>query len=299
MTDAATDATLNPIVIDDQDDPRIAMFRDVRDKDLRGRDRQFMAESDLVIRRLLRTPEKLAAILCSDAKFESLRPALHDAASVMHTRDQQLAPVYIAPLPLMVDIAGFHIHRGVLAAGHRPWPGELTIEYALKDVLKRDHFRLVIAEGVMGVDNMGTLFRNAAGFGVDAIILDPTSCDPLYRKAIRVSMGHVLSIPWAIARDWPSDLNRLKEEWGVTVVAAECGADAVPVSSVQWPARSAVLMGGEHHGVRSETLARCDVIAEIPMQGSVPSLNVSIANAIFLHEMTNGGGGVRARNDAR
>lgn len=266
-----------PITIDSIDDPRVEVYRDVQDRDLRGRDALFMAESELVIRRLLDTPRRLHSLLLSPARYERLRAALCVLPGEV--------PVYVAPAQLMSEIAGFHVHRGVLAAGFRPRPEALSLEGALGHLRQKSAFRLLLAEGITNVDNLGGLFRNAAAFGVDGVVLDPTSCDPLYRKAIRVSMGHVLRVPYAVSRDWPGVLARLKREWGVTLVGAEPGAGSVPAWEIPRAERIAVLLGSEDHGLDAATLRHCDVRVAIPMSEGVPSLNVATAAAVLLYEL--------------
>jgi tRNA G18 (ribose-2'-O)-methylase SpoU len=278
MVPSAATMAPAPIRITDADDPRVAPFRDVRDKDLRGREGLFMAESEMVLCRLLRTPERIHSVLLTPHKHEQL------AAELDVLGDD--VPRYVAEMELMTAIAGFHIHRGVLAAGHRPHPRDLDLDRVLGHLPHEGPVTLLAAEGVTNVDNMGGLFRNAAGFGVDGIVLDPTCCDPLYRKAIRVSMGHVLSIPYAVSRDWPADLARLGSQWDTTIVAAETGARAQPLWSLS-PAddRLTLVFGSESDGLRPETLAACDRVLEIPMTGAVPSLNVATASAVFLYEL--------------
>ena len=144
---------------------------------------------------------------------------------------------------------------------------------------------MLIGEGLMNVDNMGGLFRNAAAFGVDGIVLDPTCCDPLYRKAIRVSMGHTLSVPYGICDDWPGDLKRLKDEWGLKLIAAEVSEGSKPLWEIPREDRIAILFGSEGHGLSAEALAQCDEVCEVPMQPNVPSLNVAVTSAVFLYEL--------------
>jgi tRNA G18 (ribose-2'-O)-methylase SpoU len=273
---------LEPIVISSLDDPRVDVYRNVRDADLRGRVGIFMAESELVLRRLLKTPQRLHSMLLSPEKFERLRAALFD----LPTR----VPVYVAELTLIHEIAAFHVHRGVLAAGLRLRPEELSLDAALGHLRPPAHYRaksatLVITEGMTNVDNMGAIFRNAAAFGVAGIVLDPSCCDPLYRKAIRVSMGHALSIPYAITADWPDDLNRLKTEWDMFIVGAESTPDSVPLWQLPRHNRIAIAFGSEGHGLSPATLARCDVVCAIPMSADVPSINVAVASAVFLYEL--------------
>jgi len=267
-----------PIPIESIDDPRVDPFRNVRDADLRGRDHLFLAESELVIRRLLRTPQRVHSILLSPNKFKRMRDALGDLP--------ESVPILVAPLGMMTEIAGFRIHRGALAAGLRPAPGELSFDRAIGYLRQRESFTLLLAENVTNVDNMGGLFRNAAAFGVDAIVLDPTCCDPLYRKAIRVSMGHAFSVPYAISDDWHADLRRLKSEWRATLI----GAESAPGSRALWELtcspRMALLFGSEGAGLSRNSLERCDAVHEIPMTQAVPSLNVAVASAVFLYELS-------------
>ncbi|MBG79551.1 MAG: rRNA methyltransferase [Phycisphaerae bacterium] len=265
-----------PHQIDSLDDPRIEPFRDVRDRDLRGRDGLFMAESELVLQRLLRQPERLHALLLSPEKFSRLEGALANLPDAV--------PIYIADLELMGRIAGFHVHRGVLATGHRPSSEELDASTLLAGFKNSNRCTLLMATGITNVDNMGSLFRNAAAFGVDAVILNANCCDPLYRKAIRVSMGHVLGMPWAIAEDWVATLGLLRTSLGMQVWAAECDSRSVPATSTGQPDRLAIVMGPEGSGLDERTLEACSSIVEIPMSIGVPSLNVATAAAILLWE---------------
>ena len=269
-----------PIPITDALDPRIEWFRHVREKDLRIRTDIFIAESDLVLRRLLRTPEQVAAVLLSPHRYEELREALE----VLRT-DQ---PVYVAELDVLTEIAGFRIHRGVLAAGWRPDRRSLTMENAfahLRDRSPRDPVTILAAEGLTNVDNMGAIFRNAAAFAADGVLIADDCCDPLYRKAIRVSMGHVLRMPWAIGEPWPAALERLRESWGVKLIGAEVTDNAQVVWEAALPERCVLVLGSEGAGLRAETLALCDEAVQIPMAPGTPSLNVAVTSAVLLYEI--------------
>ena len=271
-----------PIRISSLDDQRVELFRDVRDKDLHGRPGLFMAESELVLRRLLSTPERLHSLLLTPQRYEAMRDVL---AAV-----PPAAPIYLANLDLMTQIAGFNIHRGVLAVGRRLDAAALTLEVALGHLeasagRPQAPLRLLIAEGLTNVDNMGGLFRNATAFGADGVVLDPTCCDPLYRKAIRVSMGHALSVPYAECRRWPEDLRRLKDRFSLTLVGAELTADAFPLWQMPRAARVGLIFGSEGHGLSDAALELCDAVCQIPMAEAVPSLNVGVASAVFLYEL--------------
>jgi len=261
------------------DDPRADLFRNVRDADLRGRDDLFMAESELVLRRLLKSPQRLHSILLSEEKFAKLENELEVLPASVR--------VLVAELPLIHEIAAFHVHRGVLAAGFRLRPEHLSLNAALGHLRTRPRCTIVLAEGWTNVDNMGSLFRNVAAFGVDGILLDPTCCDPLYRKAIRVSMGHALSIPYSVSQAWIDDLGELKE-WGFRLIAAECDTRAAPLWDLYRADKTAIVFGNEGSGLAPSTLDRCDEIAHIPMAAGVPSINVATAVAVFLYEINRG-----------
>ncbi|MFK7958947.1 MAG: TrmH family RNA methyltransferase [Phycisphaerales bacterium] len=297
MPDASPDPppAFHADTIERPDDPRLEVFRDVRDRDLRSREGLFMAESERVLRRLVRRPERLHSVLLSPGR----RVDLDDLVRQLPPE----VPVHVAPMDIICRIAGFHVHRGVLAAGRRPRSEDLTIDAALGHLAGRPHLTILVAEGITNVDNIGGLFRNAAAFGVDGVLIDPTCCDPLYRKAIRVSAGHVLSTPWAMATEWPADLIQLRERLGVSLVAAELTQESRPTWEIDafGAARTALVFGSEARGVSADALAACDAVAEIPMAAGVPSLNVATSSAVMLYERQRrvetglggpGGGGV-------
>ena len=228
----------------------------------------------MVVRRLLRTPERLHSLLLAPAKYERLAGALGDLPPEVG--------VYLAELDLMEQIAGFHIHRGVLAAGWRPSEQDLVV-YRLYERLPKDGpCTMLAAAGINNADNMGGLFRTAAALGVHEMLLGEGCCDPLYRKAIRVSMGHVLSVPWVAHQDLPGALTRLRTEHGFRVVAAESGEGAEPLGSCAFGERTVVIVGAEGHGLDRAVLDAADDIVEIPMAEGVPSLNVVVAAGIVL-----------------
>jgi tRNA G18 (ribose-2'-O)-methylase SpoU len=265
------------IEITDLADPRVDVYRNVRDADMRGRDGLFMAESELVLRRLLRAPHRLHSMLLSQEKLRRIACALDELP--------ESVPVFVADLKLIHEIAAFHIHRGVLAAGHRLSADQLTLDFALGHLRRETAFTLVACEGVTNVDNMGAIFRNAAAFGVAGVTLNSECCDPLYRKAIRVSMGHVLSIPYAVSDNWLHDLKRLKNEWGATLIAAESSANGIPLWSMPRSNRTVIVLGSEGHGLSNATMDACDAVCQIPMSGDVPSINVAVASAVMLCEL--------------
>ena len=267
-----------PIPITSIDDTRIEAFRDVRDRDLYGREGVFVAESEPVIRRLLHKPQRFVSLLMTPARYESMR----DGLAVLPDD----VPIYTIDLDMMCGVAGFHIHRGALAIARRPSDAELSVDAVLGPLKASSKLRLLLAEGITNVDNMGGLFRNAAGFGIDAIVLDPTCCDPLYRKSVRVSMGHVLSVPYAKSAAWQADMVKIKQQWGITLIGAEHCEGSRPLWEVPHPAKWGVLVGSEGTGISAQSLQECDFVARIPMFREVPSLNVATAAAVVLYEMS-------------
>ena len=260
-------------VINCEDDPRVEVFRDVRDRDLRGRDGIFMAESEMVVRRLLRTPAAVHSLLLCPERRARMRDVLDGLPPEI--------PIYEAPIELMESIAGFHIHRGVLAAGRRPLESHVVIDRLFDCLPTEGNGRVLAASGINNVDNMGGLFRTAAALSVCGVLLGDRCCDPLYRKAIRVSMGHVLSVPWAVHDPLIEGLQEFRSR-GWTLVAAETGVDALPVAQWNPPPRMVLVVGAEGSGLTQDVLDLCDQRIEIPMAKGVPSLNVVVAAGILL-----------------
>lgn len=263
------------IPIDDPADDRIADFRDLADRDLRqrraqsrGTDGDFLiAEGVLVIRQLLRSPYRLRSILLTPHGLHALGPDLDDVA----------APVYVADHALVRAICGFNFHRGALASADRGTPA------ALADVIDGAGL-LLVAEGVNDNENLGALFRNAAAFGARGFVLDPTSADPLYRRSIRVSMGHVLRIPFARATEWPGAISRI-EEGGYEVLALTPAVGAEDVRTLASRPRQALLLGSEATGLSEAAMAAAHRRVRIPLAPEVDSLNVATAAAIVLHQL--------------
>lgn len=254
------------IEVDDPADPRIADFRALRDADLPG---AFIAEGALVVRQLFRSRYRVRSVLVTPRKLAALEADLPPDV-----------PVYVAPRPLLKAVVGFDLHRGAVAAADRPPPvdGAALVAGARS---------LLIVEDVSDVENMGSLFRNAAAFGVDAVLLSPGCCDPLYRRAVRVSMGQVLHVPFAELAPWPDALDSVVRAHGFATLALTPGGDAVDVDAVAAdpPDRIAVLVGAEGPGLSAAALDAADVRVRIPIAPTVDSVNVATAAAIALHRL--------------
>jgi tRNA G18 (ribose-2'-O)-methylase SpoU len=264
----------NVSIVTSLDDSRVDQYRSVRDADLRGRQHLCMVESEMVVRRLLNSNWQIHSLFLSPQKYERLAPFIEDNS----------LQVFVADVSLMSDISGFHIHRGTLALVHRPSKETLRIQKLIQSLHGKKRITLLFAEGITNVDNIGALFRNAAAFGVDALVLDATCCDPLYRKAIRVSMGHALSIPWAVTIDWMKELKELKSTLGIQLIGCETGVNSKPIWEVAPSSKMGLVMGEEKNGLSACTLELCDEVVEIPMTKTVPSVNVAVASAVGLYE---------------
>ena len=256
-----------PIPITDPADPRIAAFLQVRERDLVGRQGRFVAEGEVVLRALLSVASRheAEAVLIAESRWPKLADVLEPAS----------APVFTASQAVMDAIAGFHIHRGVLAVGCAAPP--LEPEAMLGDPKAGD-----IALAVVGVgnhDNMGGLFRAAAAFGARGVLLDQACCDPLYRKAIRVSVGAALTTAFARTEDVAEVLTCLGyQPLALSPEAGERLADL----RLEGPA--AVIVGAEGPGLSESLMARCRRVS-IPMATGWDSLNVATAAAIALHHL--------------
>ena len=269
---------MESIAVDSADDPRIADYVALSDPELRrGLERAhgfFVAEGPLVIRKLLSTNHRVRSVLVTPKQHAALAGALAGLD----------APVYVVEPAVMERTVGFDLHRGAVAAADRyPLP---PIERVLAGAS-----RIAILERVNDHENLGALFRNAAAFGFDAVLLCPQCSDPLYRRTVRVSIGHVLTVPWTRAEPWPATLD-LVGELGFTVLALTPAADArriesvTPPSSTQpsGPGRIAILVGAEGPGLSDAALARSATRVRIPMAAGVDSLNVATAAAVaFAH----------------
>lgn len=261
--------------IGDPEDPRMAPYRNVRERDAVGREGRFLAEGKVVLSVLFEARRfEVDSALILDSRLEGMRETLAKAPRGM--------PVYVAEQSVMDQVAGFHIHRGILAAG-RKRPAE-----QVGSLLARlpERALVVVLVGIANHDNVGAIFRNAAAFGADAILLDATSCDPLYRKAIRVSVGAALKVPYAVAPNAEAVLTAL-EEAGFTPYALSPRGEA-SVRGMKRPRRVAVVLGSEGSGLPDAIMRRARTV-RIPMAPGFDSLNVATAAAIALHEMWEAG----------
>lgn len=258
------------IDIDDPADPRVDDFRDLnsadRRPDLPGRKGLVIAEGVVVVQRMLDSRFAPTALLGVEKRRQELSD---DLAGVD-------VPYYRAAAEVMAEVVGFHLNRGVLAVARRP--PALTLDGVL------DKARTVaVLEGVNDHENLGSMFRNAAGLGAEAILFGDRCADPLYRRAVRVSMGHVLRVPFASVPDWPQGLDILRRK-GFQIIALTPNPAAVTLASAMTGERVALLLGAEGPGLSEDAMRATDVRARIPMSPGTDSLNVATAAAMAFYE---------------
>ena len=262
------------IAISDPDDPRIEAYRAVKERDLLGRQHRFIAEGEMVLRVLLRQSRfEIESLLLGEGRVEGLKDALHSLPSEV--------PVYIANRQVMDAIVGFPIHRGILAIAKRPVmpPVEALLAGLPEKAL------VVVMVGLANHDNVGGIFRNAAAFGEDAVLLDQETCDPLYRKAIRVSVGGALVVPFTRAPSADVLVQALEGASFEVIALSPSGKEVL--SEVQPARRTSLLLGAEGPGLPPELMARTRTVS-IPMSGGFDSLNVATTSGIALHHLTRG-----------
>jgi tRNA G18 (ribose-2'-O)-methylase SpoU len=253
------------------DDPRLVLYRSVADPDLARAHNLFVAEGRLVVRRILADPRyQVRSLLLNVAAHRDLDPVL--------ARLETSVPVFICKTEDFRAVTGFNIHRGCLALVERPAPR------AIRDVLAGAR-RIVLLEAFANADNVGGVFRNAAAFGADAVVLSPDSCDPLYRKAIRTSMAAVLRVPFVRSDDWSADLERIRAA-GFMLVALTPSDTAESIDAFADRAgttKLALAFGAEGTGLSETAIAAADARVRIPIAGGVDSLNVAVAAGIALY----------------
>jgi len=271
------------IAIENAGDPRLDDYRNVPDPELVARGGMFVAEGRLVVRRLL-TESSLATR--SLLVTEPVRASLAD---VINARPQ--LAVYVTPQAVMSDITGFDIHRGCLALGERPRPVPWQDVVAGNDANPKSQTpnpkTVVVLERVANADNVGGVFRNAAAFGAVGVLLDAVSTDPLYRKAIRTSMGAALLVPFARAEPWPGVLHDLRER-GFAVVAMTPAPSATTLRETVERIGGrpvAIVLGHEGEGLTRAALDACEYHTRISLTAGVDSLNVAAAAAVALYEL--------------
>lgn len=269
----------NVVRIDDPGDPRLADYRDLRSPTRTAERSVFIVESRSVVRCLLASRFRVRSILVT-------APALASLGEALAGRRERIA-VHVAAPDVVRAVVGFDFHRGCLAAGERePAPTPATL------LAPPGRRLLLVLEAIANPDNVGGIFRNARALGADGVLLGPGCADPLYRKAIRVSAGGTLTVPFVEVNEWPAALAGVRAA-GFTLLALTTRPDAVDVAAFgatrPVPARTALLLGNEGDGLSAGARAAADVEATIPMAAGVDSLNVATASGIALDRLARRG----------
>jgi tRNA G18 (ribose-2'-O)-methylase SpoU len=255
----------DPESVRDVNDPRLADYRHLKDRDLSAEGGRFIAESERVVRRLCESDLEVVSVVVTPTRLASMRDALADVT----------CPVFVAEPVVLNEIAGFNVHRGCLAVGRRP---SATSVPESADII-------VVLEDLVDADNLGASVRNAAAFGAHALVLSPRCADPFYRKAIRVAIGATFSLPIVRLSAWPADLLSLKRRFGFVVLGAVLDSDATPLAAIHRPAKVALVLGSEGPGVSAVARSACDRLITIPMAPGADSLNVATAGAVALFHL--------------
>ena len=256
----------------DSADPRLRDYVALRDvslrKSLEAEEGLFIAEGEKIIRRAAEAGYRPRSFLLAERWLQGLQDVI----------DRFEAPVYVVTEEFAEAVTGFHVHRGALASFQR--------QNSLNQVELSTSNRILVLEDIVDHTNVGAIIRCGAGLGWNAVLLAPRCADPLYRRAIKTSMGTVFSLPWARMNDWASGLDGLKKQ-GFTIVAMALTNDSVSLEEyAEAPdGRIALLLGTEGDGLSSHWLAQADVVVRIPMQHGVDSLNVAAAAAIACYEL--------------
>ncbi|MBO3761972.1 RNA methyltransferase [Ciceribacter sp. L1K22] len=261
------------VTIESPDDPRIAEFRDIRERDLTGRQGRFIAEGTVVLRVLARAHSAGSGVRAE--KLLLLRSRVGGLEDLIAAFPEDI-PVYVAEPEVLDAVAGFHLHRGVLAVGSRgavPSVTEFIAGLSASSLI-------VAACGISNHDNIGAIFRNAAAFGAEGVLLDETCCDPLYRKALRVSVGSVLSVPYCRGGTAEATLDALAD--GGFDIWALSPSGQVEIRQIERSQRIALVLGTEGEGLPERILSRFRT-ARISQSPSLDSLNVGTSSGIALY----------------
>jgi tRNA G18 (ribose-2'-O)-methylase SpoU len=265
-----------PIEIADPADERVRDYFALTDVALRTKVEPerglYLAESEKVIRRALAAGHRPRSFLMGERW-------LTDLADLVERAESDGVPVYVGQAGVIEAMTGFHLHRGALASMHRP--SLVAPEALLHSASQQRHSRVVILEDIVDHTNIGAVFRSCAALGVDGVLITPRCADPLYRRAVRVSMGTVFQVPWTRVDEWPQGLRVLRDN-GFTVAAFALTDEATSLDDLpsEAPERLAMIFGTEGGGLSRGAVEGADLVVKIPMAGGVDSLNIASASAV-------------------
>lgn len=263
---------MDETLISSLDDPRLAPYRALKERELAREGGRFIAEGEHVVGRLLASDFPVESVLVAARKAARVRPLVRPGTELL-----------VAPEALVHQIVGFKFHSGVMGCGHRkPSP-------SLDEIMAKPGQRtLVVCPETNNTENLGAMIRLAAALGIDAMLLGELCCDPFYRQTIRVSMGSVFSLPIVISENLDRDLPLLRERFATQLIATVCDGPAEDLAGASRPDRIALLLGNEAQGLSRHHLGLCDRRVMIPMHLGTDSLNVAVAAGIVLYHFMRG-----------
>jgi tRNA G18 (ribose-2'-O)-methylase SpoU len=256
------------------DDPRLAPYRNLKERDLAREGDRFIAEGENLVKRLLASHLKTESVLIADRHVAEMSPLVPTDI-----------PLFVAPAQVVNGFLGYKFHSGVMAVGVRGQSP--TVDEIMSDAATNDGpITLVICPEIEKTDNLGAMIRIAAALGATAMILGERACDPFFRQSVRVSMGAAFYLPIVRSDDLARDLRRLRDHYGVELVATVLDDAAESLDTAPRPDRLGILFGNEAQGLSPEHVALCDRRVTIPMKLGTDSLNVAVSAGIFLYHFT-------------
>ncbi|MFJ9517060.1 TrmH family RNA methyltransferase [Kitasatospora sp. NPDC101801] len=266
---------VEPSIVTDPADPRLSDYTDLTDVELRRRrepaEGLFIAEGEKVIRRAVAAGFRMRSMLLTAKWLDVMADVIADTP----------APVHVVEPGLAEAVTGYHVHRGALASMERkPLPTAPELLATAR--------RVAILEGLVDHTNIGAIFRSAAALGMDAVLLSPDCADPLYRRAVKVSMGAVFAVPYARLDPWPAALQTVRAAGFELLALTPAGADDLPAAAPHLIPKAAVMLGAEGDGLTDRALAAADRRVRIPMAHGIDSLNVGAAAAVTFYAVNAG-----------
>jgi len=233
----------------------------------------FVAEGEKVVLRLLRSSLRVRSVLITEQWFNAYRELIEGRT--------ENPKIYLVEKSLMEEIVGFPLHKGIMAIADIPEAA--TIEEAIAKAIRP--YLFVAVDGIMNSENLGVIIRNCASFGVNALVVGETSCDPYLRRSVRSSMGNIFALPIVRTFHIVEELEKLRSAFGVRIVAAHPRDSSKRIEAVDFDADCCLVFGGEGFGISNPVLEVCDISAAIPMMKGVDSINVASASAVMLYEV--------------
>jgi tRNA G18 (ribose-2'-O)-methylase SpoU len=266
--------------IDSPDDPRLAMYTAMKDRDIRRETGLFLAEGEHLVRRAFEAGLRVRSVMVVEQKAKRVHAMIADAQAVD-------VAVLACTKQVLEGAVGFALHQGIIALVEPPSrsAGLAGLDQAMRDGSEKALPTLLVCPEITNVENLGLLARVAAGLGVGAMVLGPRCADPWYRRSVRVSMGAVFKLPIVRLDDLDAGLDRMRAQHGYALVATVTDRRAMPLRqfSVSQNEKHAILLGSEGYGLPDDLVARCDARVRIPMHAGTDSLNVAVAAGIVLH----------------